>query len=130
MKPAFLKIASVSGIIAVILGAFGAHTLKDILSPSQLAAFETAVRYQFIHTLALLAVFILLRNFKNNFLVYAGSLFTAGIIFFSGSIYILATQSLLGINAGFLGPVTPLGGLLLIGGWVCLLLFAFKIKNE
>jgi len=116
-------VACASGALAVILGAFGAHALKSKLSPEALASFETGVRYQFIHVLAIfVAVWLHDRTSMNTPLI-AGWLFAAGIALFSGSIYLLATRSLLGIDSWrWLGPITPLGGLCFIAGWVVLLI--------
>jgi uncharacterized membrane protein YgdD (TMEM256/DUF423 family) len=113
--------AAAAGAIAVILGAFGAHALKARLTPEQLATFETGVRYQMYHALALLGCAALAaHSFRGT--NAAGLLFIGGMLLFSGSIYLLATRELTGLtNWKWLGPVTPLGGLLLIAGWVTLL---------
>ena len=121
MQRTFYSTASVFCGLAVILGAFGAHLLKEKLTPELLASFETGVRYQFYHGLALLAVAILSKDVKNNFLPWAGMSFIAGVIFFSGSLYIISTHELIGLtNYKWLGPVTPLGGLCFIAGWIFL----------
>lgn len=102
--------------LAIILGAFGAHALKDILSTERLASFETGVKYQMYHGLAFLIVGLL----SDRFSFSVKSFFTVGligIVLFSGSIYLLAMQDVLGIKMSFLGPITPLGGLLLITAW-------------
>lgn len=119
--------AALFGLAAVILGAFGAHALKESLSSSAIEAWKTAVSYQFYHTLALL--------FLSNFSKYRSRsiraaywAFTLGMILFSGSIYLLSIDSLLGMNFSILGPVTPIGGFLLILGWIFLLLSAIKNK--
>lgn len=119
--------ASVFGLSAVILGAFGAHALKESLSPSSLESWKTAVSYQFYHTLALL----FLSNFskyRSRSIRFAYWSFTLGMLIFSGSIYLLSTTAISNINFSFLGPVTPLGGLLLILGWLFLLFAALKNK--
>jgi uncharacterized membrane protein YgdD (TMEM256/DUF423 family) len=121
MQRAFLIIAAVSGLIAVILGAFGAHALRGKLEPKLLDVFETGVRYQFFHTFALIAVALLIDKLGAAQLVPAGWLFVAGIVLFSGSLYLLAVKSW-----KWLGPVTPLGGLLFIAGWVMLLIAAAR----
>jgi len=120
-----LRIASISGAVSVILGAFGAHTLREQLSAEALQVFETGVRYQFFHTIALFICGIL----ADRFLTYrAAKFFVAGIILFSGSLYLLSARSLLGIEGWtWLGPITPIGGLMLILGWVSLFV-AFKPK--
>jgi uncharacterized membrane protein YgdD (TMEM256/DUF423 family) len=125
----FIRFAAISGVIVVALGAFGAHSLKAVLSPEQLQTFETGVRYQFYHTLALLFVGLLMNTYPSKTLNMAGGSFLAGIICFSGSLYLLATRSLLGIeNLTLLGPVTPIGGLLFIIGWVFVILATKKME--
>lgn len=110
--------ACISGLIAVIFGAFGAHALESVLPPDQLQSYRTAVLYQFIHTIAIIAVLILHIITSNNIFKKAAILFALGVIFFSGSIYLLSTQSLTGLNLSILGPITPIGGLLFIIGWI------------
>jgi uncharacterized membrane protein YgdD (TMEM256/DUF423 family) len=129
MQKKLLIIASLSGFMCVLLGAFGAHKLKELLPPDQLSVFETAVRYQFLHTFALLAVAILISNNQNIFLKRSAYAFITGIILFSGSLYLLSTRSLLGVEMMWLGPVTPLGGLFFMIGWLMLFLFAVKKTN-
>jgi len=109
------------GILSIVLGAFGAHALKKVLSEERLSSFEVGVRYQMYAALTLLIVGY---NFKfvesyENWAVY-GLLF--GCILFSGSIYLLSFKDKWKANLRFLGPVTPLGGLLMIVGWVVILL--------
>ena len=116
MNPMFA--GAVLGALGVAAGAFGAHALKASLSPEKLAIFEVGVRYQLIHALALLAVGLALRQTDGALVRAAGPLFLGGVILFSGSLYALA----LGGPPSWLGPVTPLGGLLLIGGWIVLAL--------
>lgn len=118
MEKTILKTASIFGLTAVILGAFGAHALKAQLTPDQLASFQTGVRYQFIHTLALIAVGVLLLISSNKMLRNAAWAFTIGIILFSGSIYLLTAGKMMGWSVSWLGPITPLGGVSLIVGWV------------
>lgn len=117
MPPAarlILIIAAINGLLAVAFGAFGAHALKARVTESLLSAWQTGVQYQFYHALALLAVGILLtKNLNLSLLVTCGLLFTVGIILFSGSLYGLALG-----GPRWLGPVTPLGGTLLIFGWM------------
>lgn len=109
---------------AVILGAFGAHALKELLSINQLASFETGIRYQMFHGIVLLIIGISID--KINKTVIISKLFTSGTILFSFSIYLLNIQELIGTSLSFLGPVTPIGGALLIAGWFCLLLSLLK----
>jgi uncharacterized membrane protein YgdD (TMEM256/DUF423 family) len=119
--------ASVFGLSAVILGAFGAHGLKAYINPSGLEIWKTAVDYQFYHTLALLFLAVLPQN-KNRLINAASWSFIFGIILFSGSLYLLAIRELFNLNPAVLGPVTPIGGLLFISGWISLLLAALKYK--
>lgn len=118
MYKKFLFIAAMLGGISVAAGAFAAHGLKQIFSPDILQIFETAVRYQFYHVFALLAAGVLYQNFPVKFLKWAGNLFIAGIILFSGSLYLLCYVKHAGINMLWLGAVTPFGGLCFIAGWV------------
>jgi uncharacterized membrane protein YgdD (TMEM256/DUF423 family) len=116
-----LRWAAVSGALAVTIGAFGAHGLKPHLSEYQSAIFEKGVQYQFIHTLALLGVALLQEHLGNQkALRWSARLFLVGIFCFSGSLYLLACRDLLPFPVGWAGPVTPLGGLGFIGGWVAL----------
>jgi len=129
MQKKILIISSLSGFLCVLLGAFGAHKLKELLQPEQLSVFETAVRYQFYHTFALLAVAILLTNGNDLFLKRAAYSFFTGIILFSGSLYLLSIRNLIGADMKWLGPITPLGGLFFMMGWLMLFLFAIKKNN-
>jgi uncharacterized membrane protein YgdD (TMEM256/DUF423 family) len=124
----FLKIAAILGAVSVAAGAFGAHGLKQVLSDKQLAVFETAVRYQFYHVFALIAVGLLLKEFPNNYLLWSGRLFCVGILIFSGSLYLMTFLEAMG-QQGFkwLGAITPIGGLCLIAGWIAM---AFGIANK
>ncbi len=119
MQTFYLKIAALLGALAVALGAFGAHALKKILSEKYLAIFETAVRYQFYHVFALVAVGILLKEFPNSYLLWSGRLFCYGILIFSGSLYLMTLLEAIG-QQGFkwLGAITPIGGVCLIAGWI------------
>jgi uncharacterized membrane protein YgdD (TMEM256/DUF423 family) len=118
MHKKFLVIAALLGGLSVALGAFAAHQLKAIVSADVLQIFETAVKYQVYHALALLAVGILLQQFPVKQLRWAGNLFIAGIILFSGSLYLLCYVKHLEIPATWVGAITPLGGLCFIAGWV------------
>jgi len=116
----FLLLGSLAGFLGVGLGAFGAHGLKTRLSAVLLASFETGVRYQMYHALALLVVSAAIGHLGSaRLLVGAGWLFVAGIVLFSGSLYALALS---GVTT--LGAITPIGGLAFLGGWACLALFA------
>ena len=119
--------ACLSGGLAVILGAFGAHGLKGKLTPEALASFEVGVRYQFIHALAILAAVWLADRLGVRLPLTAGGFFVAGIVLFSGSIYLLATRGLLGLESWrWLGPVTPVGGLCFIIGWALLVVATLR----
>jgi len=121
----FIKYAAISGMLAVITGAFGAHSLKEVLQPEQLQTFETGVRYQFYHTIALLFCGVLAERKPSKKINMAASSFIAGLFLFSGSLYLLSVRSILSIeNLSWLGPVTPIGGLMFILGWVFMLLYA------
>jgi uncharacterized membrane protein YgdD (TMEM256/DUF423 family) len=130
MNRYFLIAGSLFAGLAVILGAFGAHALKSKLAAEQIQVFETGVKYQMYHAIALIVLFALSEKIGSSMLNYSGYFFTAGIILFSGSLYLLSCSELLGIEKmkSILGPITPLGGLSLIIGWVCLLISALKIK--
>lgn len=118
----FLILGSGFGGLAVMIGAFGAHALKHILEASgRTETFETAVKYQFYHALALILLGIIMFNVKHSIFNYAGYSFTIGTLIFSGSLYILCFT---GITK--FGMVTPIGGLFLIAGWIFLLLGIIK----
>ena len=123
----FLAIATLFMVTAIALGAFGAHALKNYLTPEQLISFETGVKYQMYHALFLLflglsAVFL---TDKTKKLMYW--LVVLGVAFFSGSIYLLTTKNVTGIDFKFLGPITPIGGTLLIVAWGILFV---KVLNK
>lgn len=127
MERKIIATAAFLGLTAIILGAFGAHALKNYLTPEQLISFETGVKYQMYHTLFLLflglsAVFL---TDKTKKLMYW--LVVLGVAFFSGSIYLLTTKNVTGIDFKFLGPITPIGGTLLITAWGILLV---KVLNK
>jgi uncharacterized membrane protein YgdD (TMEM256/DUF423 family) len=128
MKKKLIITASVFGALAVIAGAFGAHGLDGLLSPKNMEVWHTAVQYQFFHVFALLYLSKMTRH-KTRLINDCYYLFTFGIIFFSGSLYLLSCRELLGWRwVQFVGPVTPLGGLFLIGGWVTLGIAAITNK--
>jgi uncharacterized membrane protein YgdD (TMEM256/DUF423 family) len=111
----FLLIGALAAFIGVALGAFGAHGLRSRLSPDMLAVFETGVRYQMYHALALLLVAAIMPTMSGWLMSTAGWLFTAGIVLFSGSLYLLALT-----GTTTFGAITPVGGLAFLAGWACL----------
>jgi uncharacterized membrane protein YgdD (TMEM256/DUF423 family) len=116
VKQTFLFIAAINGLIVVALGAFGAHALQASLDEYSLGVWETAVQYQMFHTVALLAVqWLIFHGQEDKRLYRAGYAFVAGIVLFSGSLYMLALT-----GQRWLGMVTPLGGLAFLAGWVLL----------
>ena len=123
MAKLFITLASLSGMLAVVFGAFGAHALRGKLDDQALKVFETAVQYHFYHTFALLVVGVIALNQPQTMLLKSsGWLFFIGILVFSGSLYLL---SLTGVR--WLGAITPLGGLALIAGWACLAATGWKL---
>jgi uncharacterized membrane protein YgdD (TMEM256/DUF423 family) len=115
--------------VAVILGAFGAHALKARLDVGALANWETAVRYQFYHVFAIITAAWLADKSQDKLALRAGWLFFIGILLFSGSLYFLSLRNLLEMNLLWLGPITPLGGLAFISGWVCLFISFRRFFN-
>jgi uncharacterized membrane protein YgdD (TMEM256/DUF423 family) len=108
--------------LSVVLGAFGAHGLKQIVPPETVATYQTGVQYQIYHAFALILVGILYERFPNNFVNYAGMFFIAGIVLFSGSLYLLASLKAMNkVGLSGVGIITPIGGLLFITGWILLL---------
>ncbi len=129
MQKKFLRWGAILAALSVILGAFGAHALKQVLSEKSLATFETGVRYQFYHAFALLVAGILYKEFPNKYVQSSGRLFILGIILFSGSLYGLAALELTAqVGLRWVGAITPLGGLCFIAGWVLLVIGVSK-KN-
>ena len=124
MQKIILLIASALGAVAVMLGAFGAHSFKSILEANgTLETFNTAVKYHFFHTLAMILVALLMDRYASKLLEYSAISMLAGIVLFSGSLYILALS-----GATKWGAVAPFGGLAFIIGWV--MLFAGVYRNS
>ena len=118
MHKRILLVGSALIFLGITLGAFGAHFLKVVLSSDQLASFETGVRYQMYHGLALLFLGTYFKNKTKENLKWVVRLMVYGVILFSGSIYLLATKDFFGLDGlSVLGPVTPIGGVLLIMSW-------------
>ena len=136
----YLFVSAISGLLSIALGAFGAHGLKKVVSPEMLAAYQTGVQYQFIHTLALLALGILMLMSVSKLVVskaavlsklkWSANLMIAGILLFSGSLYTMTFMSVAGGFPAWLGPITPIGGLAFIMAWACLAVAAFKLSAK
>jgi uncharacterized membrane protein YgdD (TMEM256/DUF423 family) len=134
MNRSFYKIllatSAAIGCIGVMIGAFGAHFLKSRLESADLEIVRTGVLYLFIHVLALLVIALLVRNdTQSRLLKGTGVFFVIGIIFFSGSLFLIATQALIGINTAYIVLLTPLGGLCFILGWIFLFSYALTERN-
>lgn len=126
-----ILLTAIMGAISVIMGAFGSHYLAEKLSTKSLNAYKTAVDYQFTHTLAMFCTALLYRIYRIKGLFYVGLYFLGGILLFSGSIYLLALQDLMGIKLPKLfGLLTPLGGLALLGSWASIFFTVIKIKTK
>lgn len=114
-------LACLCAALTVMIGAFGAHGLKAALNANELQTFEIGVRYQFYHSFALFCTAWIWDKYGNDLARIAAYLFIAGMLCFSGSLYLLASRFWLGIEGWtWLGPITPLGGMMLIAGWLCL----------
>lgn len=116
--------AAVFGGVAVVLGALGAHALKEGLTSESLQSFNSGVRYQAWHAIALLVIGFSEKQFPFKKLVFI--FWSSGVILFSGSIFLLSTKSMSGLEFSFLGSITPIGGLLMILGWAFLFIGAFR----
>lgn len=128
MNKRIILIATMFGALAVILGAFGAHSLKAQISTSALAIWQKGIEYQFYHTFALLYLSNIVR-YKSKLISLSFVFFSLGIVLFSGSLYILALKDAFNLPmAGYVGPITPIGGLFFILGWIFLFLAAMKHK--
>lgn len=121
----FIRGAAISGFIGVAAGAFGAHGLQKHVDPTLLPVWHTAVLYQMIHTLAILILVGLAAHVNERALRWTGRLFAAGIVIFSGSLYVLVLT-----NVKWLGAITPIGGLCFLAGWLCLALSACASRTK
>ena len=128
MDKKIISTGAIFGMIAIILGAFGAHALKKVLSIEELSTFETGVKYQMYHALFLVLIGTL-NELSLNAKKIIYNLVVFGVIFFSGSIYLLATNSLTSFDFKVIGFITPIGGLLLILAWSVLLINFIKKKS-
>jgi|TARA_B110000116_G_scaffold84337_1_gene73468 uncharacterized membrane protein YgdD (TMEM256/DUF423 family) len=122
----FIKVSILFCVVSVILGAFGAHLLKDLLSETELSSFKTGIRYQMFHGLAILILSLNSNKFTSK-LKTSLLLMSIGTVLFSFSIYFLSIDDLLSFSMKFLGPITPIGGTILITSWIYLLL---NVKNN
>lgn len=134
MQKKLLVLTGILGLLAVVLGAFGAHALSNLLTQKQQATYQTGIEYHYYHTLALLGTLILSYQYRKPTWLYRAAIcFIIGILFFSGSIYLLACKELLSLQnwTAILGPMTPIGGLFFIVGWLMLILQAIqKAPNQ
>ncbi|HWY37303.1 MAG TPA: DUF423 domain-containing protein [Bacteroidia bacterium] len=135
MKNPFLFLAGLFGTTGVALGALGAHALKEklkagIIDSFQYDAFDKGTKYQLFHAIVLLFIFFLYRSYPTKLVKISGWLFTIGILFFSVSIYFLSTQPITKMNFSWMGPITPVGGILLMSGWVCIVIQALKLPKD
>jgi len=129
MNKQIIITASIFGLIATICGAFGAHGLKAVLPAGELEVWHTAVQYHFYHVFALLFLSTLAKNNSGGLIAASFYLFSLGIVFFSGSLYLLSCRDVLGWPWLIkLGPITPIGGLLFMSGWATLALAAYRNK--
>ena len=128
MENKYFKIGVIFALLSVILGAFGAHLLKDLLSATELSSFKTGVRYQMFHALGIIILSLNQDKFTDK-LNRMLQIMSFGVILFSFSIYLLSLQNILRISVSFLGIITPLGGLFLITSWA-LLFFIVKKNNS
>ncbi|HEX8316500.1 MAG TPA: DUF423 domain-containing protein [Flavisolibacter sp.] len=127
MQKIYLVIGIILAGLAVGLGAFGAHGLKKVASIDDVATYQTGVQYQMYHALALILVGVLSDRIYNGYVTYAGVLFTAGVVLFSGSLYLIV--SLHAMNKAIpkaIGVLTPIGGLFFIAAWICMLIGVIK----
>ena len=129
MRKRFLRIGATLMALGVILGAFGAHGLKDIVTADRLDIFATATRYQVYHSLGIMLVGTLLYFRKTSLIPWAGWLFLAGIVCFSGSLYLLTFAEVFQLPTSLIGPITPIGGLLFVAGWIVLAISTYQ-ENE
>ena len=129
MKKQMIITGSLLAALSVALGALAAHWLKANISAASVQSFDTAVKYQLTHALAMLIMVALSEKFHTRVYKYAYYAFLFGIILFSGSIYLLSTRELTHITWTWLGPLTPLGGLSFITGWILLSIAAYRVND-
>jgi len=129
MNKLLLNSGIVNCLLSVALGAFAAHSLQNIIDAKGISTFQIGVRYQFYHGLALLFCALYYKIEAKSFIKISGILFALGILLFSGSLYTLAFNKLIDLPTGLIGPLTPIGGLLFIAGWLNLLINNIKNKS-
>lgn len=131
MHKGLIRVGAISALLAVALGAFGAHGLKKFVEPESVIVFDTGVRYQVYHSIAIILAGILFQGFPNKRIINAGYLFLSGIILFSGSLYILTffkAQGIVGLSG--IGIITPIGGILFLLGWLWVILGLGKTPGK
>ena len=128
MNKCIVKTAAILIALAIILGALSAHALEKVLTPSSLDSFKTAVTYQFYAAFGVLMVALSEDKFTTKLKSFYRLLLT-GTLLFSGSIYMLSTKDLHGLHLPFLGPITPIGGILMIAAWISLAVGLFRQRN-
>lgn len=127
----FLKLSFLLGALAVALGAFGAHALKEMVDEKAIHTYQTGVLYHFIHVFALAIAGLLIKQNAVNWFTRAGYLFIAGIILFSGSLYTMTFFKAASIESmNWIGAITPLGGVSFIAGWLCLFMGVNKLSRS
>lgn len=116
----YLRFGAIFGLLSVAFGAFGAHALKSLVSAQNVEIFQTGVRYQFYHAFALIGVGLVMLHLNNKYLRNSAKCFIVGTLLFSGSLYLLALREVFafGFFVKILGPMTPIGGLILMAGWL------------
>lgn len=127
MAKSLIRLASILLALAVALGAFGAHGLKKVVSTDRLSIYETGIDYHFIHALGLLAIGLLAMHREHKMLRWAARCFLFGIVAFSGSLYLLTFAETVKLPTAIIGPITPLGGMGFITGWVLVFLASYRI---
>ena len=131
MHKGYIKTAAFLGALSVMLGAFAAHGLKQVANDQTIAIFETGTRYQFYHVFALALSALLYKSYPNKLITASGVLFILGIVFFSGSLYIYTYKIIYSIPfLNWIVFLTPIGGVLFIAGWLCLLLGIKDVETD
>ena len=128
MNHNYLRAGALFAAFSVLFGAFGAHQLKEIVDANHLVTWETACHYQMVHALALLLISQM--GVGNKHIKWAGIYFILGILLFSGSLYLIALKGVFSMNLKFIGPLTPIGGLFFIAGWIKVFLFSISNKEK